>query len=81
MPTDDLRAQTTCRECRQTDDHPKVHYGVDTFHHDCLPPRVRSEVIDGDPTGVVETVIRECEKGKRGHLLLARIQKLHESEG
>jgi hypothetical protein len=30
-------AQTACDQCGQTDDHPKVHIGVVTKHHDCLP--------------------------------------------
>lgn len=36
----DARAATTCDHCGQTDDHPKLHYGVDTYHFDCLPQRV-----------------------------------------
>lgn len=26
-----------CDNCGQVDDHPKLHYGAATFHHDCLP--------------------------------------------
>jgi hypothetical protein len=33
----DARTATTCEQCGQTDDHPKLHYGVQTFHHDCAP--------------------------------------------
>lgn len=30
----------TCDNCGQTDDHPKHHYGSETYHHDCTPHRV-----------------------------------------
>lgn len=33
-------AVSTCDDCGQTDDHPKHHYGAETYHHDCTPHRV-----------------------------------------
>lgn len=77
---DEPRAATRCDECRKTDDHPKVHYGVATYHHDCLPPRVRAEVVDGDPTGRALGVIQAAEKGTHGAKLLAHIDKLHKED-
>lgn len=35
-----MRVSTECDGCGQHDDHPKVHYGQETYHHDCLPHRV-----------------------------------------
>lgn len=29
-----------CDACGQVDDHPKHHYGAETYHHDCTPFRV-----------------------------------------
>lgn len=29
-----------CDGCGQVDDHPKHHYGDETYHHDCTPHRV-----------------------------------------
>lgn len=29
-----------CDGCGQQDDHPKHHYGAETYHHDCTPFRV-----------------------------------------
>jgi hypothetical protein len=72
------RAETRCDECKQTDDHPKVHYGVETYHHDCLPSRARREVIDADPNGIAQKVIQAAEKGTHGPKLLAHIEKLHQ---
>lgn len=31
---------TACDTCGLVDDHPKVHYGPETFHHDCVPHKV-----------------------------------------
>jgi hypothetical protein len=35
-----MRAVQTCDGCGQADDHPNVHYGIETYHHDCLPHRI-----------------------------------------
>lgn len=63
---------TACDQCGQTDDHPKLHYGAETFHHDCTPARIRAEV----PPRVVE-IIEAAEGGTRGDKLRAHIAKLH----
>lgn len=31
---------TACEQCLQVDDHPKLHYGAETYHHDCMPGKV-----------------------------------------
>jgi hypothetical protein len=33
-----------CDTCGQSDDHPKHHYGRQTFHHDCTPASVIDEM-------------------------------------
>jgi hypothetical protein len=38
------RAIYTCDNCGQADDHPKLHYGSETYHHDCLPHRVLEDL-------------------------------------
>ena len=29
-----------CDNCGQADNHPKLHFGAETYHHDCIPHRV-----------------------------------------
>ena len=38
------RVSTRCDGCGQTDDHPKMHYGVQTYHHDCIPAFVMDDL-------------------------------------
>ncbi len=38
------RALHRCDSCGQTDDHPVMHYGAQTFHHDCIPAFVMDEI-------------------------------------
>lgn len=33
-----------CDVCGQQDDHPKHHYGAETYHHDCTPFRVLEDM-------------------------------------
>lgn len=33
-------AVSSCDNCGKSDDHPKLHYGMETYHHDCIPARV-----------------------------------------
>jgi hypothetical protein len=72
------RVASTCEQCGQTDDHPKVHIGPVTKHHDCLSHRERAMVVDGaeDPA-LAEDIIAACEGGKRGEKLLAHIKSVH----
>lgn len=66
-------AEDTCTECLQTDNHPKVHYGLDlveegtgrlirkapVYHHDCTPLSVRREILgDGSVHSVGAEVTR-----------------------
>lgn len=69
------RAQTTCDQCGQTDDHPKVHIGAITKHHDCLSYTEKAMVAESSP--VAAKIIEACEGGKRGEKLLAHIESLH----
>ncbi len=41
---DQPRAQLRCDGCGQTDDHPKMHYGAQTYHHDCIPAFVMDDL-------------------------------------
>lgn len=38
------RVELRCDNCGQTDDHPKLHYGEETYHHDCIPARVMDDI-------------------------------------
>jgi hypothetical protein len=73
------RVATQCDQCGQTDDHPKVHIGEVTKHHDCLSFLEREMVIGANQAtdGAAEKIIVACEKGKRGDDLLAFIEKTH----
>lgn len=31
---------TLCEGCGAVDDHPKLHYGAEQYHHDCAPYKV-----------------------------------------
>jgi len=35
-----MRTEQDCDGCGQVDAHPRVHYGAETYHHDCIPHRV-----------------------------------------
>jgi hypothetical protein len=81
------RASTACDQCGQTDDHPKHHFGVETFHHDCVPARLVRQIeaaADSDDEDVAEQAGRAldirkvAQGGTRGAKLLAHIEKLDE---
>jgi len=76
MP-DVQRVALTCDQCGQTDDHPKVHIGEVTKHHDCLNFQEDEMVRTSSPQAA--TIIDDCKGGLRGEKLLARIEKLHSS--
>jgi hypothetical protein len=65
---------TACDQCGQSDDHPKLHYGIETYHHDCIPARVRRDLGD-DP--IVPQIIEAAESGTRGAALRSHIESLH----
>ena len=69
------RAETTCQQCGQTDDHPKVHIREITKHNDCLSAAERRVVISSSP--VAAAIVEACEGGLRGPDLLAHIESLH----
>ena len=71
-----MRAQTTCEQCGQTDDHPKAHIGPVTKHHDCLSHSEKQMLVDstqekGAPKA--SAVIDACVGGLRGDALLKKI--------
>lgn len=68
------RVATPCDHCGQNDDHPKLHYGEETYHHDCTPAKVRAAVAD---VPVVLEIIAAAESGIRGDDLVAKIAELH----
>jgi hypothetical protein len=72
---DDQRAELRCDQCGQTDDHPKVHLGEVTKHHDCLSADEDAMVRGSSATA--GKIIDECKAGKRGPDLLKRIGTLH----
>lgn len=70
------RAAVQCDQCGQTDDHPKVHVdNGQTYHHDCLPFRLRQVVIETSEHG--KDIIEAAESGIRGDQLVSHIQSLH----
>jgi hypothetical protein len=70
------RVPTTCAQCGQTDDHPKVHFGDgDSKHHDCLSYAEKAQVVES--SDVAAKIIEACVGGKRGEKLLAHIESLH----
>lgn len=69
------RVPTTCDQCGQTDDHPKVHFGATTKHHDCLSFTEKQQVAGS--SDLAAKIIASCEGGKRGPDLLAHIESLH----
>lgn len=57
-----------CDGCGQVDDHPKHHYGQETYHHDCTPFRVIEDMTsishwghdeDGQPLLMGRTPLEE----------------------
>lgn len=66
--------QLTCKQCGQTDDHPKVHVasmgapgGEDiVYHHDCLPYDLRQQVVDSAEGDSGKNIIEACEGGLKG---------------
>jgi hypothetical protein len=41
---DQPRVLYRCDSCGQTDDHPKMHYAAQTYHHDCIPAFVMDDL-------------------------------------
>lgn len=73
------RVATQCEQCGQTDDHPKVHIGETTKHHDCLSFSEREMILGSAEAtpGAARKIIEACEGGKRGDDLLKVIEKVH----
>lgn len=69
---------TRCSDCDQLDDHPKVVTPLpdEYFHHDCLPPRARHELMQHP---MAAKIIKACEKGKKGDDLRQHIAELHDN--
>lgn len=69
------RTPTLCDQCGQLDDHPKVHLGAVTKHHDCLSFAEKQQVVDSSP--VAAQIITAAESGTHGDELLTHIESLH----
>lgn len=72
------RVATECEHCGQVDDHPKVHIGDVTKHHDCLS-RAEEDQVKGSSETAAQ-IIDACKGGKRGAKLLAHIDSLHKED-
>lgn len=75
-----MRVATTCEQCGQHDDHPKVHVAdvsgrAVTKHHDCLS--VSEKAMVADSSEVAAGIIDACVGGLRGPDLLAHIEAVH----
>jgi hypothetical protein len=74
-------ALTACDQCGQTDDHPKLHYGVETYHHDCLPHRAHLDAVSDPKVGhIVKSIVDAAKAGVHGDDLRAHIEALHADE-
>lgn len=73
--SDEVRAVNACDVCKQEDDHPKLHYGDATYHHDCVPPFVEQDVTRFAAVhphhAAVARVIEAARSGLRGDELHA----------
>lgn len=65
-----------CDTCGQYDDHPKLHYGEETFHHDtaCLPVRVRRDIGDHP---MVSAITAAADSGLHGEDLRQHVVAIH----
>lgn len=72
------RAKSECEQCGGYDDHPKVHIGTVTKHHDCLS--VSEKAMVTEPSPLAADIVAACEGGKRGPELLTYIESLHSSK-
>jgi hypothetical protein len=81
------RALSECEQCGQTDDHPKVHIGEITKHHDCLSAveeqMLRDSAQEKDSGPKASAIIDAAKKGTRGAKLVELIEsgKLPQAEG
>lgn len=62
-----------CDGCGAVDADPKLHYGDETYHHDCAPFRVLNDL----PEDVQAFVKRAVATGLKGDELRAHIDSLH----
>lgn len=71
---------STCQPPDKADDHPKLHYGPDHYHYDCLPGRVKADCL-GDQSTVQQQrlaqIIKAAESGTHGAKLIARVVAIH----
>jgi hypothetical protein len=73
------RVATQCDQCGKTDTDPKAHWNDGrTFHHDCLPFKLKNELIAATKHG--ESIIQKAESGVRGSALVAHIESLHAAD-
>lgn len=74
---------TPCKACPEADDHPKIHYGNDSYHHDCLPPFAVLDVTrlaDTHPQHAAQArIVDAARAGTHGQELRAFIGSDHET--
>lgn len=67
---------STCDQCGQTDDHPKVqYYDGGTFHHDCLSVAAKAALAESSDQ--VAAIIDKAESGVHGDDLRDFIIEAH----
>lgn len=64
-----------CDNCGQSDDHPKLHYGGETYHHDCIPARVARDLNMEDP--MLSSIVDLAKSGVHGDDLRIEIAEMH----
>lgn len=71
---------TKCKDCPETDDHPKLHYGQDTYHFDCLPAFAEQDVtrfLDHPQHAAARRIIDAARGGVHGQELRQHIDDDH----
>ena len=67
---------STCDQCGQSDDHPKVHsFGGGTHHHDCLSVAQKADIATSSEHGAA--IIAQAVSGVHGDELRTFITDLH----
>jgi hypothetical protein len=82
----EARVPYRCDGCGQTDDHPKMHYGVQTYHHDCIPAFVMDDLtsestyrVEGGQVSLLQRVPLPEEHMHPGTVRLLETRKKAES--
>lgn len=74
------RVISRCGSCNLSDADPKLHYGMFTWHHDCVPLQIKAEILGSvhpRHTEKLRQIFIATETGIKGDDLLSHIENLH----